>query len=120
MRDTYAIMENDFLTFDALRHAAQCLGRVLRGKSDYGLMVLADKRYARNDKRSKLPRWISQSISPANANLSSDQAMIVAKRFFRAMAQPIDQRDQLGFALLSEADVAAREAQAVEGIGFTV
>jgi DNA excision repair protein ERCC-2 len=37
------IRENDFLTFDAMRHAAQCVGRVLRGKTDYGLMVFADK-----------------------------------------------------------------------------
>jgi DNA excision repair protein ERCC-2 len=43
LRDTYKIRENDFLTFDAMRHAAQCVGRVLRGKSDYGLMVFADK-----------------------------------------------------------------------------
>ena len=43
LRDNFRIRENDFLTFDALRHAAQCLGRAIRGKTDYGLMVLADK-----------------------------------------------------------------------------
>ena len=43
LRDTFKIRENDYLTFDAMRHAAQCVGRVLRGKSDYGLMVFADK-----------------------------------------------------------------------------
>ena len=42
LRDTYRIRENDFLTFDAMRHAAQCVGRVLRGKTDYGIMVFAD------------------------------------------------------------------------------
>ncbi len=47
LRDNYQIRENDFLTFDAMRHAAQCLGRVLRGKDDYGVMVLADKRFSR-------------------------------------------------------------------------
>lgn len=35
--------ENDFLTFDAMRHTAQCMGRALRGKTDYGLMIFADK-----------------------------------------------------------------------------
>ena len=44
LRDQFQIRENDFLTFDAMRHAAQCIGRVLRGKTDYGIMVLADKR----------------------------------------------------------------------------
>lgn len=26
-----------------MRHAAQCVGRALRGKTDYGLMIFADK-----------------------------------------------------------------------------
>ena len=37
------------------RQAAQCVGRVIRSKADYGLMVFADKRYQRHDKRDKLP-----------------------------------------------------------------
>lgn len=37
------IREDDFLTFDALRHAAQCVGRAIRGKMDYGIMIFADK-----------------------------------------------------------------------------
>jgi hypothetical protein len=41
-----------------LPQAAQCVGRVIRSKSDYGLMVFADSRYARLDKRDKLPEWI--------------------------------------------------------------
>lgn len=43
MRDKYQIRENDFLSFDAIRQAAQCMGRVIRGKTDYGLMIFADK-----------------------------------------------------------------------------
>ncbi len=43
LRDVYQIKENEFLTFDAMRQTAQCVGRVIRGKSDYGLMVFADK-----------------------------------------------------------------------------
>lgn len=88
MREEYGIKENDFLTFDALRHAAQCLGRVIRGKDDYGLMILADKRYGRWDKRSKLPRWINESITDYNLDLSSDMAINRAKHFFKEMAQP--------------------------------
>jgi DNA excision repair protein ERCC-2 len=45
LRENYGIRENDFLSFDAMRHAAQCLGRVIRGKDDYGIMVLADRRF---------------------------------------------------------------------------
>jgi DNA excision repair protein ERCC-2 len=43
LRDQFQIKENDFLTFDAMRHAAQCVGRCIRGKTDYGIMVFADK-----------------------------------------------------------------------------
>ncbi|PKU60038.1 DNA repair helicase UVH6 [Dendrobium catenatum] len=45
LRDTFQIKEGDFLTFDALRQAAQCVGRVIRSKADYGMMIFADKRY---------------------------------------------------------------------------
>jgi DNA excision repair protein ERCC-2 len=43
MRDEFRVKENDFLNFDAMRHAAQCVGRVIRGKNDYGLMIFSDK-----------------------------------------------------------------------------
>jgi DNA excision repair protein ERCC-2 len=43
LREQYQIKESEFLTFDAMRTAAQCVGRVIRGKSDYGIMIFADK-----------------------------------------------------------------------------
>ena len=88
LRDQFRIKENDFLTFDAMRHAAQCVGRVLRGKSDYGLKIFADKRFARADKRSKLPKWIAQYIQDVYSNLSMDMAIVESKRFLRTMGQP--------------------------------
>lgn len=33
LKEKYQIREGDFLTFDAMRTAAQCVGRVIRGKS---------------------------------------------------------------------------------------
>ncbi|KAI9139351.1 hypothetical protein BKA69DRAFT_1085762 [Paraphysoderma sedebokerense] len=109
LRDNYHIRENDFLTFDALRHAAQCVGRVLRGKSDYGLMIFADKRYSRSDKRNKLPQWMSAGFNEATINLSTDMAMVISKKFLRSMAQPFDPLSQLGVALWNEDDVKKRE-----------
>ena len=53
LRLQFRIKENDFLTFDALRHAAQCVGRVIRGKSDYGMMIFADKVCFLNQKKKK-------------------------------------------------------------------
>eukprot|EP00899_Mesostigma_viride_P004876 jgi/Mesvir1/1438/Mv14431-RA.2 len=79
LRDNFQIKENDFLAFDALRQAAQCMGRVIRSKADYGLMVLADKRYNRHDKRNKLPGWIISNLKDAHLNLSTDMALHSAK-----------------------------------------
>ncbi|CAI5928571.1 unnamed protein product [Closterium sp. NIES-65] len=110
LRETFQIQENDFLTFDAIRQAAQCVGRVIRSKSDYGIMIFADKRYNRHDKRSKLPGWIVSQLPDAHLNLSTDMAVHIAREFLRRMAQPFDQAASMGGAtatLLSEADVAA-------------
>jgi len=87
----YQIREQDFLNFDALRQTSQCVGRVIRSKTDYGLMILADSRYNRHDKRSKLPKWILQFLHEHFLNLSVDTALQYAKQFLRLMAQPIDQ-----------------------------
>ncbi|KAG7274628.1 hypothetical protein CRUP_009671 [Coryphaenoides rupestris] len=101
LRDQFQIRENDFLTFDAMRHAAQCVGRVIRGKTDYGLMIFADKRYARADKRGKLPRWIQEHLSDGSLNLTVDETVQLSKHFLRQMAQPFRQEDQLGLSLLT-------------------
>lgn len=94
MRDHFQIKENDFLSFDAMRHAAQCLGRVLRGKDDYGIMVLADRRFAR--KKNQLPKWIAQALYDSDTNLSTDMALASAKKFLRSLAQPTNSKDAEG------------------------
>lgn len=111
LRDNFQIRESDFLTFDALRHAAQCVGRVIRGKTDYGIMVFADKRFSRNDKRNKLPRWIQEHLGDNVANLSTDECIHIAKRFLRVMAQPFTKEDQLGLSLLTHDQLETREMQ---------
>ncbi|KAK9240259.1 hypothetical protein V1525DRAFT_395471 [Lipomyces kononenkoae] len=103
LRENYHIRENDFLSFDAMRHGAQCLGRVLRGKNDYGIMVLADKRFAR--KRNQLPKWINQAILDSDVNLSTDMAVASAKKFLRTMAQPTNPKDQEGVSVWSLGDL---------------
>jgi DNA excision repair protein ERCC-2 len=88
LRDTCGINEADFLTFDAIRQAAQCAGRVIRGKNDYGLVIFADHRYNKPDKKNKLPQWIQQFMTDSLSNLSTDVAMRAARQFLREMAQP--------------------------------
>ena len=87
----YQIREQDFLNFDALRQASQCVGRVIRSKTDYGLMIFADSRYNRHDKRSKLPKWILQFLTDGFLNLSTDMALQHVRQFLRVMGQPVDQ-----------------------------
>nr|CAF32100.1 DNA repair helicase, putative [Aspergillus fumigatus] len=113
LRENYRIRENDFLSFDAMRHAAQCLGRVLRGKDDYGIMVLADRRFQK--KRNQLPKWISQAMLESETNLSTDMAVATAKNFLRTMAQPFKAKDQEGISTWSLADIERhREKQMLE------
>ncbi|KAJ5351942.1 hypothetical protein N7452_000916 [Penicillium brevicompactum] len=109
LRENYRIRENDFLSFDAIRHAAQCLGRVLRGKDDYGVMVLADRRFER--KRPQLPKWINQAMLDSETNLSTDMAVSNAKNFLRTMAQPFKSKDQEGISTWSLADIERHEAK---------
>eukprot|EP01039_Chlorochromonas_danica_P002251 gene2251-2465_t len=106
MREKYQIRDNDFLTFDALRQAAQCVGRVIRSKTDYGIVILADSRYQRSDKRNKFPPWVLQFLRESSLNLSSDVAIEQMKQFLRQMGQPIEQ-DALRTILYSEEQVQA-------------
>ena len=92
-----------------MRHAAQCLGRVLRGKNDYGIMVLADRRFQK--KRAQLPKWINQAMQEVDGNLSTDMAVITAKRFLREMAQPFKAKDQDGISVWSLDDLRQHQAK---------
>jgi len=88
-----------------MRTAAQCVGRVIRGKTDYGIMIFADNRYNRADKRSKLPQWILQFLSQGHLNLSTDVAVSMATDFLREMGQPLEKKDQIGISLWTIKDV---------------
>ncbi|CRL05665.1 CLUMA_CG018698, isoform A [Clunio marinus] len=114
LRDQFQIKENDFLTFDALRHAAQCVGRAIRGKTDYGIMIFADKRFVRQDKRGKLPKWIQEYLTDNYVNLSTEEGMQLAKIWLRQMAQPFTREDQLGLSLLTLEQLKSTEKEILE------
>ncbi|KAF8964680.1 hypothetical protein BDZ97DRAFT_1659853 [Flammula alnicola] len=113
LRDAYRIRESEFLGFDAMRNAAQCVGRVLRGKTDWGLMIFADKRYARADKRAKLPRWINQYITETASNLSTDMAITLSKLFMRTISQNPNE-NQTGISLWTLEDIEKAQAKQKE------
>nr|XP_027202812.1 general transcription and DNA repair factor IIH helicase subunit XPD-like [Dermatophagoides pteronyssinus] len=84
----YQIDEGEFLAFDAMRQASQCLGRVIRNKLDYGLMILADYRYAKNDKLTKLPEWVKANLTSDRVNIIADHAISLSNNFLLEMSQP--------------------------------
>ena len=72
------------------------------------MMVFADMRYQRHDKRDKLPTWITSHLKDAHLNLSTDMLLHVARQFMRAMGQPYNRLD-VGKSLLTEAQVNSME-----------
>ena len=94
-----------------MRHAAQCVGRVLRGKTDYGIMIFADKRFARNDKKGKLPKWIQEHLRDSMCNLSTEESIQISRKWLRQMAQPFTREDQLGVSLLNIEQLETKEMQ---------
>lgn len=105
MRTNLNIREGDYLSFDAMRQTAQCIGRVVRSKADYGLAVLADKRYCRADKKNKLPKWILELMSDSHIDMDAQSAVSIARQYLRKMAQPLTDEQKHG-ALLGEEEVA--------------
>merc|ERR1712137_563714 len=103
LREHYQIKESEFLNFDAMRQASQCLGRVIRSKRDYGVMILADQRYARQDKKSKIPEWIQAFLEPGHNCISTDIAVQVARRFLLQMSQPYKEKSGVAASVLTPA-----------------
>ncbi|OAG29363.1 DNA excision repair protein ERCC-2 [Nematocida sp. ERTm5] len=83
LAEEFGIRESEFLSFDAMRQTAQCVGRVLRTSTDYGLAVLADRRFNVPEKKTQLPRWIQRHLEETSVNLSIDMSITQARQFFR-------------------------------------
>lgn len=66
--------EGDFIAYNlpAMNKALQALGRVLRTKTDCGILILGDTRY-QSLLKSKLPEWIKNEMVPCNKDTLSDQ-----------------------------------------------
>jgi DNA excision repair protein ERCC-2 len=111
LESTHRIKEADFLMFDAVRQCAQCVGRVIRSKQDYGIMVFADNRFNNYNVRSKLPQWVTQCIEDHCRNLSTEMATTLASGFLKDMAQP-QSSDGKGVSYFEEDDIERNRARA--------
>jgi DNA excision repair protein ERCC-2 len=77
------------------------------------------QRFARADKRAKLPRWINQYITETASNVSTDMAITMSKLFMRKISQNPNE-NQTGISLWTLEDVLKaqekqRESAALEG-----
>jgi DNA excision repair protein ERCC-2 len=86
LENKLGINQKEYVLYDAMKQTAQCLGRVFRGKMDYGLLILADSRY-NEEKISVLPKWIKNHVKPENLKLHSNIAIPLAKKFFSDMSK---------------------------------
>jgi DNA excision repair protein ERCC-2 len=68
------------------------------------------QRFARADKRAKLPRWINQYITETASNLSTDMALTLSKLFMRGISQNPDE-NQTGISLWTLEDVLKAQAK---------
>ena len=80
-----------YLTFDAMRLAVGCAARSVRDQRDYGVFVLADKRFGKPDKQRLAPAWLRELMGEAVLNLSTDDAVNRARLFLRHKAQEGEQ-----------------------------
>ena len=108
MRETENINESDWLQFDACRHASQCLGRAIRGKDDYAMLVMADKRFSRNDRLKKMPSWLTSRIEPSMKDMSIDECTREARVHMKSMGIDEEEVKTMGFgvSLLSQEQIA--------------
>ena len=52
------IEAKEYLKFDAMRYTNKCTAKILRSKYDYGLVLLADKRYKKKEYSENLWRTL--------------------------------------------------------------
>jgi hypothetical protein len=93
LRSKHGIHENEFLAFDALRQTSQCIGRVIRSKTDYGVIILADERYAKPTKKNKLPPWVTKFFTSDTVNIHTGTAVNLTRNFLIQSAQPISNEE---------------------------
>ena len=73
-------------------------------------MLSSTERFARADKRAKLPRWINQYITEVASNLSTDMAVTLSKLFMRTISQNPNE-NQTGISLWTLEDIEKAQAK---------
>lgn len=85
---TRGINTSQFFIFDAMRAASQCVGRLLRSKKDYGLVIYCDNRFGNERALSLFPKWVRAFLEKETTNISYDYIADISTEFFTRMGQP--------------------------------
>ena len=111
LKDTKGIAESEFLQFDCMRAASQCVGRAIRNKADYAVLVFADKRYVQASKFRKLPKWLQHIMAPSGRcpDTTSTVAEQKVRSFFRLIAS--SPSSGVGVSMLTLDQIHARQRE---------
>ena len=102
---------DEFLLYDMMKTANQCVGRCMRGKKDYSVIIYADKRFKYTDQKIKncVPKWIESAIQSTHIDLPADQCISIAKDFLMKMSYSSSSeflnQKMIGKQLLSNEDI---------------
>lgn len=83
LKERLGIEESEYLNFDAIRQSIACLSHSIKANTSYSIMILADKRFESQPKRSKIPEWMQNSIKKST-NVSTDTAKIISLKFLKS------------------------------------
>ena len=66
----------------------QCVGRSIRNKKDYSVVIFADKRYKISDPKIKnnFPEWIRNNIELKFTDVSADQSIDIVRDYLLQMS----------------------------------
>eukprot|EP00871_Galdieria_phlegrea_P000853 jgi/Galph1/1769/GphlegSOOS_G436.1 len=67
-------------TLQAFRALNQAIGRCIRHRHDYGVIILLDKRYGRNDVQTNLPKWL---FSQVRTGISHQESVSLLEAFMK-------------------------------------
>ncbi|XP_044749872.1 ATP-dependent DNA helicase DDX11 isoform X2 [Coccinella septempunctata] len=70
---------NEFYENLCMKSVNQCIGRAVRHKNDYAVVLLIDERYNRTSTKNALPGWIKRSLQVSN----STGAFKLIEKFFQ-------------------------------------
>jgi DNA excision repair protein ERCC-2 len=91
--DKESVKESDLVIYDSIRQSVQLITSVFKSKDDYGVLVLADRRYG-EDKLDRLPKWLQDILKSGDKKskigITSDRVLIKATAFFKQIGEVMD------------------------------